>query len=178
MPDEYDVVLSDPPWSYYGSPTKWGAAAKFYPTVSDEDMVEVARPPLAPRGILFMWATSPRMDFALSLLPQWGLHFRGIAFVWVKTCAKESKVPIGAQGVRPSIVKPTAEFVVAASPVRTGRPMKLHDESIRQVILAPKREHSRKPEAVAEAIEHMYPDARKLEMFARQTSLGWDSHGT
>ena len=29
----YDVVLADPPWSYYGAPDKWGAAAKFYPEV-------------------------------------------------------------------------------------------------------------------------------------------------
>ena len=62
----YDVVLSDPPWAYHGQQDKWAAAAKFYNTVEDRDMVEVARPPLNPRGVLFMWATGPRMDAAFS----------------------------------------------------------------------------------------------------------------
>lgn len=174
VPSMFDVVLSDPPWSYYGQQDKWGAAAKFYGTVSDEDMVTVARPPLKPKGVLFMWATGPRLDFALGLLDSWDLFYRGIAFVWVKT--KKDGTPIKAQGVRPSIVKPTTEFVVAASPVKKGRPMPLSSESVEQVVLAPKQEHSRKPD-IHNRIEALYPNATKLEMFARRRVPGWFAHG-
>ena len=46
-----------------------------------------------------------------------------------------------------------------------------------QTVFAPKREHSRKPDEVAERIEALYPNASKLEMFARTTRPGWDAFG-
>lgn len=174
----YDVVLIDPPWSYTGSQTKWGAAAKFYPMMSDTELEQFTLPVdvLAPRGVLFMWATSPRLDFAIDLIRTWGLTYRGVSFVWVKT-KNDHVTPIGAQGVRPSTVKPTTEFVIAASRVTQGRPLKLSDESIRQVVLAPKTQHSAKPVMVHERIEAMYPNARRLEVFARAARPGWDAWG-
>ncbi|MFN7176683.1 MAG: MT-A70 family methyltransferase, partial [Thermaurantiacus sp.] len=150
--------------------------AKFYPTLPD---AAVAALPiadlLAPRGVLFLWATSPRLDAALACLESWGLHYRGVAFLWVKT--RGDGQPIGAQGIRPSIVKPVAEFVIAASRIRRGRPMPLGDESVAQVVMAPRREHSRKPDEVAARIERLYPDARRLELFSRTTRPGWEVWG-
>lgn len=174
----YDVVLIDPPWSYTGSGTKMGAAAKHYPLMSDQALLDFRLPVdlLAPRGVMFMWATSPRLDFALRLIDAWDLTFRGVAFVWVKT-KKDATTPIGAQGVRPSIVKPTTEYVLAASRVRTGRPLPLDDESVRQVVLAPRGAHSSKPPAVHERIEALYPGARRIEVFARTVRPGWDAWG-
>ena len=176
--DTYDVVLADPPWSYTGSQTKIGAAANHYPTMTDSELerFSLVTDVLAPRGVLFMWATGPRLDFALHLIDVWGLTFRGVPFVWVKT--KNDRVtPIGAQGVRPSIVKPTTEFVLAASRVKTGRPMPLASESVRNVVMAPRQGHSRKPDEVQERIEVLYPEASKLEVFARRTRPGWDVWG-
>jgi N6-adenosine-specific RNA methylase IME4 len=173
---EYDVALIDPPWSYYGADDKWAAAAKFYATMPARQIAEMPIPRiLAPRAVAFVWATSPLLDVAVDTMRAWGLHFRGVAFVWVKSRADGS--PIGAQGVRPSIVKPTAEYVLAGSRVARGRPMKLHNEGVRNVVLAPRREHSRKPEAVYDAIESLYPDARRVELFARTTRPGWDAWG-
>jgi len=61
-------------------------------------------------------------------------------------------VPIGAQGVRPSITKPLTELVVAGSTVARGRPIALASEGVCQTVFAPKAEHSRKPEALQERI--------------------------
>lgn len=177
LPDRrYDVILADPPWAYYGQQDKWGAAAKFYTTAPDEAIVSLPVPELlSDRGVLFLWATSPRLDVAMACLAAWKLHFRGIAFVWVK--ARKDGGPIGAQGVRPSIVKPTAEYVIAASRVAKGRPLPLADEGVPNVILAPRRAHSQKPEQVRDSIERLYPEASKLEMFARSERPGWDAWG-
>ena len=170
--DAYDVVLADPPWDYYGQTTKMGAAGQHYDLMPDADLLAFPmRSLLTKSGVLFMWVTSPRLDFAFDCLKAWGLHFRGVAFVWVKT--KQDGTPIGAQGVRPSIVKPTTEYVLAASPVKKGRPMKLSSESVRQVVMAPRTEHSRKPDDVHERIEALYPDATKIELFARRARPGW-----
>jgi N6-adenosine-specific RNA methylase IME4 len=172
----YDVVVADPPWSYYGQQEKWGAAAKFYATMPDERIRDLpVGNLLGARGVLFLWATSPRLDLAVECIKHWGLQFRGVAFVWVKTTA--SGAPIGAQGVRPSITKPTSEFVLAGSPVAKGRPMPLADEGVAQVVSVPRREHSRKPDEVMRRIERLYPDARRLELFARRRRDCWDAWG-
>lgn len=173
---KYDVILADPPWNHYGQQDKWGAAAKFYDLMSDDDLRRMPVARLAKReSVLFCWATCPRLDFAIDLVRHWGFHYRGIAFVWVKT-TKEGR-PIGARGVRPSIVKPTTELVIAASMTAKGRPMPLGSEAIAQVVLAPTGQHSRKPSGVHERIEQLYPSAKRVELFARQRRNGWTVWG-
>jgi N6-adenosine-specific RNA methylase IME4 len=173
----YDVVVADPPWMYSGQQDKWGAAAKFYDLIDNETLKTMPVPDLMHKNsILFLWTTSPRLDVAIDLIRHWGLTYRGIAFVWVKT-RKDGKTPIGAQGVRPSIVKPTAEYVLTASKQANGRPLKLADESIQNIVLAPKREHSRKPDEVNERIDLMYPGSSKIELFARRQWSDWDTWG-
>ncbi|UTC28341.1 modification methylase [Brevundimonas phage vB_BpoS-Gurke] len=173
LPEQaYDVVLADPPWAYYGQQDKMGAAANHYPTMTDEELLAFPmRQLLTDRGVLFVWVTSPRMDFAIDCLRAWGLHYRGIAFVWVKTRTDGS--PIGAQGVRPSIIKPLTELVLVASPVAKGRPMKLASEKVVQTVFAPRAEHSRKPDDIHARIEDLYPEASKIELFARRARPGW-----
>lgn len=168
----FDVVYADPPWAYFGSPKKMGAAGKHYELMSDEQLLQLpVRDLLTDRGVLFLWATSPRLDFAVDLIRSWGLSYRGVAFVWVKT--RKDGAPIGAQGVRPSIVKPTTEFVLSASPVKRGRPMRLGSEAVPQVVMAPRREHSRKHDEVRSRIEILYPLASRLELLARTQTPGW-----
>lgn len=173
---QWDVIVADPPWMYYGQQDKWGAAAKFYETLSDDKILKFPMYRLmTAKSVLFLWTTSARIDFSIYCISRWGLYFRGIAFVWIKT--KADGEPIGAQGVRPSITKPLCEFVLAASTVATGRPLPLSDESVTQTVFAPKREHSRKPDQVQDQIDRMYPDASKIELFARYRRNGWDSWG-
>ena len=172
----YDVILTDPPWSYTGQQDKWGAAAKFYDTMDDEDIFSLdMKSRMAYQSIVFIWATCPKLHVAMRAIERWDLHYRGVAFVWIKT--KQDGTPIGAQGVRPSIVKPLTELVLVASNVENGRPLKLYDESICQTVFAPKQDHSHKPDEVQERIEQMYPDATRLEMFARRQRDGWDAWG-
>ncbi len=172
----YPVVLADPPWDFYGSPTKWAAAAKFYPCMSDAEILEFAMGDwLAEPGVLFLWTPAAKLDTAVDAIGAWGLHYRGVAFVWVKT--RTDGMPIAAQGVRPSITKPLTEFVLAASTQRRGRPLPVADEAVCQTVFAPKGEHSRKPEAVAERIERLYPGVRRVELFARRRRPGWDAWG-
>lgn len=172
--EEYEVIYLDPPWDYYGDPNKMGAAGKEYNLMTVEELADL-KIPLAKPGVVFMWATGPKLDIAMDLLKAWGLHYRGIAFVWVKT--RKDGVPIKAQGVRPSVIKPLTELVLVASTEKLGRPLPLASEKVIQTVFAPRREHSRKPDEVRERIEALYPTASKLEMFARTKVDGWDVHG-
>jgi N6-adenosine-specific RNA methylase IME4 len=173
----YDVMICDPPWDYYGNPDKWAAAGKYYSLMTHDQMIKIpVRAMMAEPSIVFMWVTSSSLARGISCLQKWGFYYRGVEFVWVKT--KADGTPIGAQGVRPSIVKPLTEFVISGSTEARGRPLRLHNEKIKQTIFSPRLDrHSEKPEAVQDAIDLMYPDARKIELFARRKREGWQAWG-
>lgn len=165
--EKYQIIYVDPPWRYYGSGDKWAAAEKEYSTMSDQEILDMHLENMLQKpGLLFMWATCPRLDFAIFCIHYWGLFYRGVAFNWIKT-TKDGCV-IGARGVRASITKPTSELVLVASNLAKGRPLKIADESIPQVVYAQPREHSSKPEIFASHIDSMYPDVSKIELFARK----------
>ena len=173
----YDVIYADPPWNYpQQRPGGMNNAADHYDVMTLDDIAALPEWGLLNNpGVVFMWATSPLLAESIKLGEMLGLHYRGIEFVWVKT--KKDGSPMGAAGIRPSIVKPLTELVLGFSNKRTGRPLPLSSESVVQTVFAPKREHSRKPDEVAERIESLYPSASKLEMFARTTRPGWDVFG-
>ena len=169
----YDIVVADPPWSYYKS-NHTHDVNNHYNTMTAEQLAEFPWTDYV-GNTLFMWATSPKLDEAIDLGRNIGLHYRGVAFVWVKT--RRDGSPLGAMGVRPSIVKPTTEFVLSFCKNKKGRPLKLSSESIVQTIFAPIGEHSQKPEQMQDRLEVMYPDASKCELFARRHRDGWDCFG-
>ena len=172
----YDVILADPPWDHYGSPNKWAAAGKEYPLMTDEELLKFPiKDWMNDKSVLFLWATCPRLDFAVECIKSWGLEYRGVGFVWVKT--KQDGTPIGAQGVRPSIVKPLTELCLCASSVKKGRPLPLGSEAVVQTVFAPRGRHSEKPAEVRTRIELLYPDSTKIELFARERVYGWDAWG-
>ena len=53
----------------------------------------------------------------------------------------------------------------------------LKAHNVRQLVEAERREHSRKPDEVRERLLTMFPDCRRIELFARDTSPGWDAWG-
>lgn len=169
----FEIVYADPAWSYFGDPNKNAAAAKHYNLISQADLCALpVKEVMAPKAALFLWATGPRLDFAFEAINAWGLHYRGVAFVWAKT--RKDGVIIGAQGVPPTAVKPVTEFVLLATTMKRGRPFPLLDSKVEQVVLAPRQEHSKKPEEVRKRIERLYgSDRKKIELFARKTSPGW-----
>jgi N6-adenosine-specific RNA methylase IME4 len=173
---QYDIVYADPPWFYYGSQIKDAAAAKHYPLMDQEALAELrVRSIMAKRAALFLWATGPRLNFAIELIERWGLHYRGVAYVWVKT-NKRGEV-IRGQGVPPTFTKPTTEFVLAATTTPTGRPFPLLDLAQGQVVMEPRAEHSRKPAIFRSLIERLCGNRSRIELFARERALGWDAWG-
>src|SRR5262249_55396628 len=103
------------------------------------------------------------------------LHYRGIAYIWVKT-NKQGK-PMGARGVPPTFVKPTTELVLAATTVKRGRPFPILDFKQPQTVFAPVTKHSAKPLEVRERLEKLCGERPRLEMFARGDVPGWDTWG-
>ena len=172
----YDVVYADPPWFYYGSQLKDAAAAKHYPLMSQEELAALpVRKMMSKRAALFLWATCPRLNFAMDLIDAWGLHYRGVAYVWVKTNAK-GKI-IAGQGVPPTFTKPTTELLLVASTVPTGRPFPILDLAQPQVVLNPRSAHSEKPAIFRDLIDSLCGKRPRIELFARSKVKGWDNWG-
>ena len=173
---DYKIVLCDPPWPYTGDPNKMAAAGKHYDLMSMEDLEAMPVKDIChKKAACFMWATGPRLHNAVDLMRSWGFHYRGVAWVWVKT-RKDGQI-MGPAGVPPTFVKPITEFVLAGSTNKVGRPFPIQTSKMEQVILAPRGKHSEKPSEVHEKIVELSGDIPRIELFARQAVDGWVSTG-
>jgi N6-adenosine-specific RNA methylase IME4 len=186
----YEIIYGDFPWSY----TAFGTAALPYAHMPEQEIAAFDFAPfMAPRCVLFLWVTGPKMDLAFRCVEAWktrfGLRYLGMPYIWVKT--RLDGQPIGASGPRPTLVKPLGECVIALTNVKRGRPFPLLTEAqvqwvddsetfLTAEILAPKArrgQHSRKPAQVRDRIVELLGDRPRIELFARQRVTGWAGHG-
>lgn len=173
---DYEIVLADPPWSYTGDPNKMGAAGKEYACLTVEELSGVRVSDMCSKqAVCFMWATCPRLDDAMCVLDAWGFNYCGIPFIWRKT--RQDGVPINGQGVRPTLVKPTTELVIAGVKKGRRRPFPILNEGMAQVIEAPRLRHSEKPQVFHDLIVELLGDRKRIELFARRHTDGWDCTG-
>lgn len=174
----YRLVLADPPWLYYGDPNKDQAAGKHYNCMSLEELAALPiRKIVAPKSVLYMWTTGPKLEESIKLMQLWDFNYRSVAHVWVKT-GSNGRV-IHGQGVRPSFVKQNAEYIIVGSTDKKGRTLPLESESIPQVILEPRPQniHSKKPDVFRELIVETFGPVKRVELFCRFPAEGWDAWG-
>jgi N6-adenosine-specific RNA methylase IME4 len=167
----YGAILIDPPWAFRtfsgkdGIPKRGHNGAANYYYYSTMSMDELKRLPVgfnaADNCALFMWVVDSHFPEALALGEAWGFGFKTCAFVWSK----------GKIGMGYWTRKQTEQCWLFTR----GKPSRL-SKAVRQVIEAPRREHSRKPDEQYERIEALV-GGPYLEMFARQRRPGWDVWG-
>jgi N6-adenosine-specific RNA methylase IME4 len=117
---------------------------------------------------LFMWIIDSHLHHAMKIIEQWGFTYKTVAFVWAKT-TKHNKWHFG-QGYW---TRKNPEICLMAT---RGSPKKA-SWAVRQLVVAPVREHSRKPDEVREGIVQLMGDVPRIELFARTTTPGWDVYG-
>jgi len=168
---KYEIIYCDPPWDYKGQKQHGGkgnpdvSAAEFhYPTMTLKEMKEQITVPSADNALLFLWSSSPHLDQAIELGKAWGFDWATVGFVWDK------------QKVNPGFY--TMSQCELCLIFKKGKiPTPRGARNIRQMVSEMRREHSRKPDEVRTRIEQMFPTQKKLEMFARTTTEGWDVMG-
>lgn len=171
---KFNVIVADPPWFYNQRPTHQESKTKFgggahgtYQLMKDQDILELGslvKPVADENCALFMWATMPRLDLGIDVVKAWGFRYVTTAFVWIKTNRD------GSPATGPGYYSASnAEVLLLGVKGRMPPSRRL----INQVVLAPRTEHSRKPEEFQDRIELMYPTASKLEMFARREREGY-----
>ena len=159
----YSVVLADPPWRYDNKAALRGRPENHYSTMSYDEIAAFQLPPTTPDAVLFLWAPAPHLLKAFDIITAWGFVYK-TQLVWVK-----SGYGMGWWA------RINHENVLVAAKAEAKPP----DEHRRQcsVFNAPKGRHSEKPVALHDAIEAMWPDARRVELFARSQKVGWDALG-
>lgn len=164
------TVLADPPWSFVTySPKGWHKSAHAkYACMSFEDICALPVASLcAPDCRLVLWTTQTHCPQAYRVMEAWGFTFTTLG-AWAKQSRTAKKWAFGTGYV----LRSAAEFFLLGA---RGRPRQL-SRSTRNSIVAPVREHSRKPDAMYELIEQTFPGPY-LELFARHRRPGWMQWG-
>ena len=186
----YGAILADPPWRFrtwdnrvsipkarkigtHGTNT---SAATHYATLELDEIRALPVGELAATDCsLFLWACWPNLLDAFAVIEAWGFTYKTAAFVWTK--AHAGQVELFQDDIEGLLgmgywTRANSEPCLLAT---RGRPKRLAAD-VRQAIIEPRREHSRKPDCVGGRIERLVAGPY-LELFARARRSGWDAWG-
>jgi N6-adenosine-specific RNA methylase IME4 len=119
----------------------------------------------APDAGLALWVYGPMLCEALELVERWGFEYKSDFCTWVKTTANGT--PAFGMGY---LTRKCTEQVLYAT---RGRGLKRVNCGVSLAILAPRREHSRKPDELFDGLERLFGPVRRLELFARRSRPSW-----
>lgn len=168
-PHAYDMLWVDPPWHFRlrSEVNVTRSAQGAYRCMSLDDIKALPVDELAaPDCLLWLWATNPMLPQALEVMAAWQFRFV-TAGHWAKT-TKNGRQAFGTGYVLRCAGEP---FLIGAR----GKPKTTR--GVRSVIMGLAREHSRKPETAYTAAEALMPDARRADLFSRETRPGWANWG-
>jgi N6-adenosine-specific RNA methylase IME4 len=192
----YKVIYADPPWTFttYSDKGKGRSAEAHYDCMS---VKEIAALPVsgwvAEDAVLLLWTTDPLLEKALEIIRAWGFVYKTVGFYWAKLNKSSGYLYHRSLGPEPGN-KPQGTLIfddnsfftglgfwTRANPemcllATRGKP-KRKSAGVKKLVIASRREHSRKPDEVYDRIEALC-DGPYLEMFARHSRPGWDNWGT
>ncbi len=166
----YGAILADPPWSYkmYSEKGYEKSPEAHYATMQDKDIAALPVGHLAaPDCMLFLWAVWPKLDTAMAVMKAWGFTYK-TGGAWHKRTV-HGKTAFGPGYIVRTACEP---FIIGT----IGQP-RITSRSVRNLIDAPTRGHSRKPDDMRRNIEKLLPDAYKCELFARESWPNADTWG-
>lgn len=186
----YSVVVADPPWHFKpraiaNNDKTDRSVARHYSTLSIADLCALPVKELVARDChLFLWITGPMLAYGLHLpvMKAWGFRPSAVGFTWVKlrrgtkpdqlrlmpTAEADLHVGLGLT------TRKNAEFCIMG---RRGNARRA-DRTIREVILSPVREHSRKPDEFKRRVDrYVGPGLPTVELFSREDWPKWDRWG-
>ena len=172
--ETYGLIYADPPWKQSKGGKKSvreNSSGKplDYPTCSLDEIKEhlrLATESTTENSILFLWTIDKYLFEAQQIAESLGykLHAR---MIWDTVTG----IPT-AFTVRYGHEYLLYMYKGKLTPVAKDERGKIHTVFRERVT-----KHSKKPDIAYEIIERLYPDLKKLEMYARETRDGWDSFG-
>lgn len=184
----YKAIVADPPWHFKARTAlqmeNWSSrrdVEKHYPIMNIADIKAMpVREVAAPDAHLFLWTTGPCLRMAFDVIEAWGFRYSAVAFTWVKlkrsiNPAQLRIVPTQEADLHVGLgltTRKNAEFCLLGRRGNARREAK----DVREIILSPVQEHSRKPEEAQNRVER-YCEGPYLELFARRVRPGWAAFG-
>ena len=178
---KYSVVYADPAWAFKTWSEKGtgrGAVAHYrvspFEALSTMDIAQYAAKDCA----LFLWTTDTHLPQALKLIEVWGFRYSTVAFTWAKTAKHADLNALAANTTKDFPF--SGGYWTRANPEQCllatrGHPKRVA-ANISQLLIAPRREHSRKPDEIYDRIERLISRGPYVELFARRTPpAGWDA---
>lgn len=181
------LILADPPWQT----VLWSGATRtptqktgedHYPTLSLDELAALPVADIAaPDAVLALWVIGSHLDQALALGEAWGFRYVTDLFFWLKQRRiRPDQLDIFTGDITEPAIgmgKYTRNQVELCLLFKRGKGVPVASHAVRQLIVAPKSQHSRKPAAQYDRLEALFGDIPRLELFARNPRQGWDSWG-
>lgn len=182
----YKVIYADPPWSFatWSHRGEGKGASQHYKTMTLNDICNLPVADIAMEdAALFLWVVQPMLPEAMQVLEAWGFKFRTVAFCWIKMAqswANDKQFSLIPPRVQPrlGLGYHTRSGMEQCWLAIRGKGYKRDKQGVEQVLHAPLRQHSRKPDEIAERIVQLTGNVTRIELFARQKRIGWDVWGT
>lgn len=194
----YGCIYADPPWQFalrspkgmgrspdgiVNKPYKYEGnnnAERHYKTMPLGEIRAMQVGGLAaPDCALFLWCIDSMLPQAIDVGEAWGFEFKTVAFVWAKLRREGSTRGADLDGWDKQFPMGTGYWTRANPELcllfTRGAPRR-KSMSVRKLVVAPRREHSRKPDEVRASIERLVAGPY-LELFARTAKPGWDVWG-
>ena len=163
--DTYKVIYADPPWSYGNSqPSYHTDPTNYYNTMPLQDICDIPVKDITQdNAVLFLWVTSPLLRESFDVIDAWGFTYK-TSFVWDKVKHNMGHY----NSVRHEFL------LVCTKGSCTPEFIKLFD-SVQTIERNGK--HSEKPEQFRTIIDTIYPNGKRIELFARTKVEGWRAYG-
>jgi N6-adenosine-specific RNA methylase IME4 len=170
---KFSTILADPPWLFSNRTGKIAPEHKRlyrYQTMTNQEIIDLpVQPLIADKAHLYLWVPNALILTALQVMEAWGFTYK-TNIVWYKV-RKDGGPDRRGVGFYFRNVTELCLFGVKGS-MRTLKP----GRTMPNIIVARKREHSRKPDEVYDIIEACSPGPY-LELFARTPREGWTQWG-
>lgn len=178
---KYSVIYADPPWFYNDKSLHRGGSARHYDSPKLKDLKRLNVQSISSdNSVLIMWATLPMIRESLELIEAWGFAYKSCLFNWVKLNKRAKVLGLLHNGLVDIFIgqghysRSNSELCLIAT---RGKSLERKSKAVRQVIISPVGNHSKKPDEARKRIEQLYGDIPRIELFARKQSFGWDVWG-
>jgi len=164
----YKTIYADPPWWEAGGGKIKRGADKHYSLMKTKEIIAMPVKNLADKTgcHLYLWVTNNFLKDGLAVMEAWG--FRYITMI---TWMKEGSIGLG------QYYRGMTEHCLFGS-LSILPYKKINGKRMQGAtgFIAPKQEHSRKPDKMRQMIEAVSYSPR-IELFARERFNGWDAWG-
>ena len=114
-------------------------------------------------AVLFLWATASKLKEALDVMNAWGFEYK-THMIWDK-----EKIGMGYW------FRNQHELLLVGVKGNFSPP--IDKDRISSIFHSKRSKHSKKPEEIRDFIKNWYPDKKRMELFAREKTIGWSSWG-